>query len=227
VRIASVALITAGLVIIADVVATVTWKEPISSAYGSLQQGRAEDQLAELERGFPARSDLRKVAGPGGIRRKVHDLAGVFAKRIDYGQAIGRILIPAIDLDMVAVQGTSTADLEKGPGHYATTPLPGGGGTTAFAGHRTTYLAPFRHLDALHRGDEIDLEMPYANLEYRVQRIRIVEPSDIGIIRDVGHERLVLTACTPLYSAAQRIAAFATLTRVGFFAVGGRSWDDP
>ncbi len=226
-RIASVALITAGLVVVADVVATLTWKEPVSSAYGSIQQGRAEDQLNDLEDRFPARPDLREVAGPGGVRRKVHDLAGLFKKRIHDGQAIGRIAIPSIGLDVVAVQGTDTADLETGPGHYADTPLPGRGGTTAFAGHRTTYLAPFRDLDALEPGYEIDVEMPYGNFQYRVTGSRIVEPSQVGIVRDVGHEQLVLTACHPLYSAAQRIAVFARLTKVSFFALGGRRWRDP
>ncbi len=189
-RIASVALITAGLVVIADVVATLAWKEPISSAYGSIQQQRAEDELADLESRFPARPDLRKVARVHGVRRKVRGLAGLFAQRIH-------------------------------------APLPGAGGTTAFAGHRTTYLAPFRHLDALDPGDEIDVEMPYASFKYRVERIRIVDPSDVGIVRDVGHEELVLTACHPLYSASQRIAAFARLARVSFFALGRGRWSDP
>jgi len=227
VRIASVTLITAGLVVIADVALTLAWKEPFSSAYGSIQQQRAEDQLDDLTRSFPARTDLREVASAGGLRHKVHDLAGLFAKRIDDGEAIGRITIPSIDLDIVVVQGTATADLEKGPGHYPDTPLPGQGATTAFAGHRTTYLAPFRHLDALERGNEIDVETPYASFEYRVERLRIVEPSQVGILRDTGQERLVLTACHPLYSAAQRIAAVARLSQMSFFTSGVGRWQDP
>ena len=55
-RIVSVALITAGVVVLADVAATLAWKEPVSTVYGSIQQGKAEDQLAELESEFPARS---------------------------------------------------------------------------------------------------------------------------------------------------------------------------
>jgi hypothetical protein len=37
----------------------------------------------------------------------------------------------------------------------------------------------------------------------------------------------VLTACHPLYSAAQRIAAFAKLMKVSFFTLGNREWSDP
>jgi sortase A len=226
-RIASIALITAGLVVLADVGATLAWKEPVSSIYGSIQQGRANDQLDELQSEFPTAADLRKVAQVEDIRAKVRGLAAVFAKRVHRGEAIGRIRIPRIDLDVVAVQGTDTASLQKGPGHYPQTAFPGQGRTSAFAGHRTTYLAPFRHLDALEPGDEIDVEMPYANLAYRVQTTRIVSPSDVNIVHGVGYERLVLTACHPLYSAQQRIAAFAKLDQVSFFALGNRRWDDP
>jgi sortase A len=222
-----VALITAGLVVLADVATTLAWKEPVSTIYGSIQQGKAEDQLAKLEGEFPAKADLRKVAHVKNIRQKVKILAGLFAKRVDTGEAIGRIRIPTIDLDVIAVEGTDTASLQKGPGHYPGTPFPGQVGTSAFAGHRTTYLAPFRHLDQLNPGDEIDVELPYANFAYRVQKTRIVDASAVNIIHKVPYERLVLTACHPLYSAAQRIAAFAKLKMVSFFALGNRKWRDP
>ncbi len=221
------ALITAGLVVLADVATTLAWKEPVSTVYGSIQQGKAEDELAELKSRFPARADLREVEHVEGISQKVKILSGLFAKRVHEGQAIGRLRIPSIDLDVVAVQGTDTASLQKGPGHYPQTPFPGQGGTSAFAGHRTTYLAPFRHLDQLKRGDEIEIEMPYANFAYRVQKTRVVDDSAVEIIHDVGYERLVLTACHPLYSAAQRIAAFARLSQISFFALGNQRWSDP
>ncbi|MEK6326241.1 MAG: class E sortase [Actinomycetota bacterium] len=226
-RILSVALMTAGLVVLADVATTLAWKEPVSTVYGSIQQGEAEDELAELEGRFPARADLREVEHVEEIRKKVEILAGLFAKRVHNGEAIGRLGIPTIDLDVVVVEGTDTASLQKGPGHYPETPFPGQGGTVAIAGHRTTYLAPFRHLDQLERGDEIRIEMPYANFAYRVQETRVVDDSAVGIIHRVGYERLVLTACHPLYSAAQRIAAFARLEEVSFFALSDRRWNDP
>jgi sortase A len=226
-RIVSVALITAGLVVLADVAATLAWKEPVSTVYGSIQQGKAEDELAELKGRFPARADLRQVERVEGIGRKVEVLADLFAQRAQPGEAIGRLRISSIDLDVVVVEGTDTASLQKGPGHYPETPFPGQGGTVAIAGHRTTYLAPFRHLDQLKRGDEIEIEMPYANFAYRVQKTRVVDDSAVDIIHDVGYERLVLTACHPLYSAAQRIAAFARLRKVSFFALSARRWNDP
>jgi sortase A len=112
---------------------------------------------------------------------------------------------------MVVVQGTSSADLERGPGHYRISALPGSGGTVAIAGHRTTYLHPFRHIDRLRRGDAIVLELPYGTFRYAVLAHAIVSDRDWSILRRRRTETLVLTACHPLYSATHRIAVFARL----------------
>jgi sortase A len=93
--------------------------------------------------------------------------------------------------------------------------MPGQGGTIAIAGHRTTYGAPFRTIDKLKSGQPIVLDMPYAKLTYAVERTRIVPPTALWITHRVpGAERLVLSACHPLYSASQRIVAFARLKSV-------------
>jgi sortase A len=81
----------------------------------------------------------------------------------------------------------------------------------AIAGHRTTYLAPFRYLNEMKPGDLIVLTMPYARFTYRVQLQQVVTPTSLWITANKGYERLVLSACNPLYSASQRIAVFARL----------------
>jgi sortase A len=216
-RILSVALISMGLTILADVAITLAWREPISSLYGGLQQGKADDELAELETRYPTASDLEAVRGIGDSARKAAVLARRFRSRLREGGAIGRIRSPGMGLDAVIVQGTETATLQKGPGHYPKTPLPGQGGTVAIAGHRTTYLAPFRDIDRLERGDLVEVEMPYATFAYEVERHRVVGPTNIEVVRRVGHERLVLTACHPLYSNAERYVVFARLVGVNAF----------
>jgi len=128
------------------------------------------------------------------------------------GDAIGKIEIPSVGISKYVVEGTDAESLRKGPGHYPDTPLPGQHGTSAIAGHRTTYGAPFRHLDGVHKGDRIVLEMPYGTFVYRVERTQVVDDSALWVTKRVDHDRLVLTACHPLYSAAQRIVAFARLT---------------
>ena len=213
-HIISIALITAGLVILADVGITLAYKEPLSSIYGSIKQGEAAEQLSEIEASYPSPADRQAIARVKGRERRIAVLARRFAARASTGEAIGRIRAPAMaGLNMVVVQGTDETSLEKGPGHYPETPFPGQGGTVGIAGHRTTYLAPFRHIDSMKPNDPIVLEMPYGKFFYRVQRTAIVDPSDVGIVHKVSYERLVLSACNPLYSAAQRFIVFARLTR--------------
>jgi sortase A len=220
-HILSVTLITAGLVVLADVVATLLWEEPTSSLYASLKQHDASGQLDQLEREFPTPADTRAAQRVHGARKQVAVLADRFSKQAQDGEPIGRIVIPSIGLDIAVIQGTNTGDLQKGPGHYPSTPFPGQPGTTAIAGHRTTYLAPFRQIDSLHGGNEIKLEMPYATLDYRVEDTKVVDPTDFRILHRTPYQRLVLTACHPLYSASQRIVAFAKLDRVTSTALDG------
>jgi sortase A len=238
-RILSTALITAGFVVLADVAATLLWKEPLSTVYASVKQNQAEDELEALEDRFPSPADLRAVAGAKTVEQRVKLLADLFEDEVDRGEGIGRIHIAAIGLDIVVVEGTDTATLQKGPGHYTVTEspelandgdgsgFPGQRRTMGIAGHRTTYLAPFRRIDEIHDGDEIVLEMPYATFTYTVQKHEIVDPSAVGIVRNAGYDRLVLTACHPLYSAGQRYAVFAKLTGISLFAPGDRVWQDP
>jgi sortase A len=211
-HILSIALITAGLVVVADAAVTLAYKEPLSSIYGSIKQQEAVSQLNELEASYPTPQDRRAVAKVKDPGRRIRILARRFAASVQTGQSIGRIEAPAMDgLNIVVIQGTDTASLEKGPGHYPETPFPGQGGTVGIAGHRTTYLAPFRHIDSMKVGDPITVKMPYATFVYRVQRTAIVDPSDVGIVRKVGYEQLVLSACHPLYSASHRYVIFAKL----------------
>jgi sortase A len=210
----SIALITAGVVLLADVAITLAYQEPLSAIYGSIKQGEAESELDELEAQYPTAADRHAVVDVKARKRRIAILAQRFAESAETGQAIGRIVAPAMDgLDMVVVQGTDAASLQRGPGHYPETPFPGEGGTVGIAGHRTTYLAPFRHVDSIEAGDRIVLEMPYAHFFYRVQKTEIVDPSEVGVVKDVGYQRLVLSACHPLYSAAQRYIVFAKLVR--------------
>ena len=219
-RILSVALITAGLVIMLDVAATLLWKEPVSTVYGSIQQSRADGELDDVNADFAADAEVSalqrqiargaensEVLSPADSKR----LAGLFSKRLEIGMPIGRIVIPRMNQDDVMLQGTDDATLREGPGHYPDTALPGEGKTIGVAGHRTTYLAPFRRINELQKGDEIRVEMPYGTFTYEVEKTDIVDPYDVEVVDDVGYERIVLTACHPLYSAAQRYVAFGRL----------------
>jgi sortase A len=216
-RILSVALITTGLVILADAAATLAWKEPVSAVYSSLQQRGADGELERLQESLLGEQPV-VVSAPGGPDplERVGRLAKRFGPRLEarQGKPIGKIKIPSAGIDWAVVEGTDTESLRKGPGRYPDTSFPGRGRTVGIAGHRTTYGAPFRKINKISEDDRISVEMPYGTLVYRVTKTRIVEPTATQIVRDTGSERLVLTACHPLYSAAQRYAVFAELERV-------------
>jgi sortase A len=213
-RALSTVLIAAGVLVLADAAATLLWQEPLTALQTSVRQHGLRGDLRHLEAQRPTRLEARALAGLKDSDRRVAFLARSLQRRTAPGDAIGRLKIPRLDADFVMVKGADPSDLRKGPGTFDGTPLPGVGGTTAIAGHRTTYLAPFRHIDDLRPGDRITVEMPYGTFTYRVQRTRIVSPQTLSILRDVGYDRLVLSACHPLFSAAQRSVVVTRLTRV-------------
>jgi sortase A len=213
-RAVSAVLIVAGVLMIADAGITLAWQEPVSALLARIEQDRLAGELDEIEQRAPTRVQQRVLRALETERRRVQFLAREARRTARAGDPCGRIAIPAIGADFVVVHGTETATLRKGPGHYPSTTFPGLPGTVAIAGHRTTYLAPFRDVDELERGDRIELTMPYARFSYRVQRTQIVAPTALWVTRDVGYQRLVLSACHPLYSAAQRIIVFARLEDV-------------
>jgi sortase A len=193
-----------------------------SAGYAQVQQSRLDatyrDQSAAFTVAANAASRPRDVPQVEIVRR----LAVLFGDGLSKGDPIGRLRIPSIDLDRLVQQGAGgdagldpDADrslLRNGPVHYGLTPLPGAGEPFAVAGHRTTYGAPFYKLDRLKRGDRIFLDTPYAHFRYEVAKTTVVVPEDTGVLRDRGYG-LVLTTCTPPYSASHRLVVWAALKR--------------
>jgi sortase A len=202
-RFVAAVMATSGMLLLADAALTLVWQEPISA----LLAGRHQAALAE---GMPAPPKPAPTLSDATLRRLAAEHEAATAR----GEAWGGIELPTLGREYVVVEGTDAASLRKGPGHYTDTPLPGEGGTVAVAGHRTTYLAPFRTIDRLEPGDDVIVQMPWARFRYAVEKTQIVAPTDTRVIERTDHERLVLTACHPLLSAAQRIVVFAALRDV-------------
>jgi sortase A len=211
-RALSSVMIVVGAILLIDAAATILWQEPVSAVYAHFQQNALNGHLQKLEETPLAPAEKRALAKIPDPTRRLAFRARALERHLEDGDAMGRIRIPDIGVSEVFVQGTGTSDLTKGAGHYPATPLPGERGTVAIAGHRTTYGAPFRKVDKLDPGDRIELRMPYGDFDYRVERTKIVAPTELSVIERVDHDRLVLSACHPLYSAAQRIIVFARLT---------------
>lgn len=216
----AILMIALGGLALIDGAITLLWQEPISALIARLKQDRLSGDLRRVELARPSATEARALSGIASERRRISYLAVELERHADDGGAVGRIVIPQIGASYVIVKGTGTSELESGPGIYGPDQYPGTtfpgvlGATTAIAGHRTTYLAPFRHIDELSPGSSILLNMPYAHLTYTVIGRRVVSPEDVrAAVGRAGYSRLVLSACTPLFSAAKRLLVFARLTR--------------
>jgi sortase A len=129
------------------------------------------------------------------------------------GSVVARLQIPSIGVDQYVVQGTAEADLEKGPGHYTDTAMPGQAGNVSIAGHRTTYAAPFYDLNELAPGDLVLLTTDSGELlKYEVKSDPVVvSPSNVSVINNFGDNRITMTTCNPRFSSTNRLVAVAYL----------------
>jgi sortase A len=207
-------LILSGLFLVLDAAVTLVWQEPVTAAIGLVVRGQVDRQYLSYTTAPLSVVDRSALRGLRSRNERIAYLARREERQIKTGDAVGHIGIAKIGASYTVVQGTDELSLEKGPGHYPGTALPGMGQTVAIAGHRTTYLAPFRRINELRPGNRIVLNMPYGRFTYVVQYHRIVLPTALWVTNNVGYDRLILSACNPLYSAAQRIIVFARLRSV-------------
>jgi sortase A len=212
-------LMIVGAIVIVYAGVILFWGDPITALYADWRQHELSSTLDREIRDWsadPAVAAAIQAHGQADARTRATELrvlredADRFAREVRGGQPFGRLTIGRIGLSVVVVQGTDWLhDLSQGPGHYTNTHFPGQGTTAAIAGHRTTFGAWFRHINDIKDGDWITLQMPYATFHYRVQYHQVVPNDDWKIIRPQGYERLVLSACHPLYSSSHRWIVYA------------------
>ena len=209
-RILGTLLIGAGVLTLAWALAVWQWQDPFTALYTHWQQ---HNLAQNLNREFAAfhRAPSADGGGRAAEPRLVAAEAWRFRRSAKRGQAIGRIVIRRVGLRMVLVNGTDHDSLTKGPGRDLRSYMPGQNRLVYVAGHRTTYLAPFSHIDAIRPGDAIELTMPYATFVCRAFRHRIVPSSDMSVLRSPTHELLELQACHPRFFATHRYIVYARL----------------
>lgn len=135
-------------------------------------------------------------------------------------QWLGQMHIPRFgsDYNKGIYGGTTRAGTldHLGIGVYTDSKMPGEVGNFAMAGHRTTWGKPFNQLDKLQVGDAIVVETADGWFTYRFRTLEYVKPSQTEVLLDVpqmpsvetGERYITLTACSPLYSLAERIVAY-------------------
>jgi sortase A len=224
-RIAGTILVVAGLGMLAWVLVVWRWQDPFTALYTHWKQHQLsqtyERRFSQYEPAQLRRNEVSISARTKVIARE----ARLYRIQSGRGQAIGRIRVPRLQLNMILVNGTDHDSLTKGPGRDRRTYMPGEGQLVYIAGHRTTYLAPFAHIERLQSGDAVTLEVPYATFRYRVFKHRIVGAHEMSVLRSHGVEVVELQACHPRFFATQRYIAYARLVRVE--PRGGAAFEPP
>jgi LPXTG-site transpeptidase (sortase) family protein len=210
------------------------WEDPFTALYTLYEQHELSASYDNRAASFlkahpgvvlPAASTGRAHGASGkaaAAAKAEHDRAIVAAEKLEIrkdattyradskeGQPLGRIMVHRLGLSMIFLNGTDESSLAKGPGRDLETYMPGQNRLVYIAGHRTTFLAPFSHIEKLRRGDRIKLELPYATFVYQVTRHIIVTSTDLAVLRSGSKELLALQACHPRFFATHRYIVYA------------------
>ena len=130
------------------------------------------------------------------------------------GEGIGSIEIPKLGLVRYVFEGVQLPTLDRGPGHWPGTAMPGEVGNAVIAGHRTSQNADFADLNSLRRGDEVIFNLGGARHVYTVRKTEIVSPQSLWIIDQTRTATATLFACHPRGSVSQRIVVHLRLKNV-------------
>lgn len=212
-RISGIVLAVLGALALVWVIVVWRWQDPVTGLYTRWQQHKLAQQLRH-EFATNLGPKFERTESLGAEARAIALAAARFRHSAGVGQAIGRIVIPRLGLNMVLVNGTDESSLERGPGRDLRSFMPGQSRLIYVAGHRTTFLAPFAQIDEIQAGDRITLEMPYGDFVYRAFRHVIVPADDLAVLRSPRHELLALQACHPRFFATHRYIVYAHLVAV-------------
>jgi len=108
------------------------------------------------------------------------------------------ISVPAVGYRAVVRQGVGLNVLDRGPGHYPSTPWPGQPGNVGVAGHNSFWLS-FSHLKP---GDRVQIQTQHGLYVYEITGSKVVSPNDRTVLAATGDHRLTLTTCYPLWAGA-------------------------
>jgi sortase A len=210
-RILGTVLIVAGSLTLLWALVVWQWQDPFTALYTKWKQHQLASQYEKRVQTFAGTVSGTSLAAE---RSSIAREAKAYRADSKRGQAIGRLRVPRMGLNMVLVNGTDHDTLKKGPGRDLRTFMPGEDRLVYIAGHRTTYLAPFSHIDRMKRGDPVTIEVPYGTFIYRVTHHRIVEATDLSVLRSPRYDVVELQACHPRFFASHRYIVYARLVRV-------------
>lgn len=187
--------------------------------YGAARVHRSVFSNAELERFKSQR--LADEPQPAALTEAVPDFRLWSEHRVrgyweswaaESAPAIGVLRIPRIHVEVPILEGTDDLSLNRGVGHVAGTANPWEEGNIAIAGHRDGF---FRGLEDIGVGDRVEVVTQERTQVYVIDRIVIVDPSDVSVLRPRAYSSLTLITCYPFYyigSAPKRYIVQASVT---------------
>jgi sortase A len=212
-----------GVALLAWGFATWKWGDPVTALYTHWEQRKLADAYERYVEAYEP-PPVKPTTPPRVRAAQIRRAAKRLRTGLDDGDPLGRIKVDRLGLDMVMVNGTDASSLRKGPGRDPRTFLPGEGELVYIAGHRTTFAAPFAHIERLKAGDRVVLDVPYGRFVYSVTKSVIVPADDLDRLESRGREEVALQACHPRFSASERYIVYAVPTdptSTGSQAAGG------
>jgi sortase A len=127
-------------------------------------------------------------------------------------RTLTKLSIPRLKLEDVVLEGISEHSLLLGPAHLSASAEPGTRGNAVIAGHRDSF---FRRIHSLRYGDDIFVTRGERRFRYVVRSRKVVEPTDLSVIRPSSDPELTLVTCYPTHAvgpAPQRLIVVAKMT---------------
>jgi sortase A len=126
--------------------------------------------------------------------------------------AVGVLRVPSLKIEVPVFDGTDDVTLDRGVGRIIGTARVGTPGNTALAGHRDGFFRPLKDISV---GADLELVTPDSTIHYKVEKIEVVAPDNVGVLADKGSPGLTLVTCFPFYfvgDAPQRFIVQAKAT---------------
>lgn len=193
IRVGAELLVTAGALLLLLAFYLLVWT--------NVQTGAAQSRLLDEFRAQNSTSDADKSAdAPAGL-------------------AVMHIPRLGKDWEWVVLEGSDMDTINKGPGHFPGTAMPGNVGNFAIAGHRATHGEPFANLDRMLEGDKIYVETAKGWFTYQVTWSQIVAPTAVEVIAPVAgypgkeatQRAMTIVTCHPRWGSKQRLVVGAQL----------------
>lgn len=142
----------------------------------------------------PAELTLRAVPNAMMTSAVPLPVLAMSGREIRRGSPVARLVIPAIAMDEIVIEGVGPVELNGGPGHFPGSVLPGDSGNSIVSAHRDRH---FRRLGELGIGSRIRTETRTGSTEWVITERRIVSRDSPSLFEE-AEPTLTLTTCWPL-----------------------------